>query len=85
MGSGYPAGTCGKKIWIQFPGSSKKVWASVQDECPTCPDGGVDLSRGLFSQLTDLDVGVFTGTWGWSNKAWSSRDVEDEEEEVVEA
>lgn len=54
----------------------------MADECPTCPDGGVDLSRGLFSQLADTSVGVLEGSgasWGWAKKRDLEADENDED------
>jgi hypothetical protein len=34
-----------------------------QDECPTCPYGGLDLSQGLFEFFASTDVGVFYADW----------------------
>src|SRR6266404_2974200 len=32
-------------------------------QCPGCPEGGLDLTEGLFSYFGDTSVGVFQGTW----------------------
>lgn len=45
-GSGYPGPNCGKSISISYGG--KTLTATIADECPTCPYGGLDMSRGLF-------------------------------------
>lgn len=56
---------CGKSIWISYGG--KTVGATVQDTCPGCPWGGLDLSEGLFAGLADMGLGVIQASWGFSD------------------
>ncbi|KAK8869847.1 hypothetical protein IAR55_000415 [Kwoniella newhampshirensis] len=63
-GGGYPGPNCGKSITISYNG--KTAVATIQDECPTCPYGGLDMSRGLFDHFASEDVGQFYMTW-WYN------------------
>lgn len=69
-GSSYPSPACGKQIWITYGG--KTVTASIQDTCPTCPQGGLDLSEGLFSALADQSVGVIYASWGYGSSGGNS-------------
>ena len=55
-GGGYPNPLCGQTITISYGG--KTTQATIQDECPTCPWGGLDLSMGLFSFFADQGTGV---------------------------
>ena len=64
FGSGYPSPACGKSIWVEYNG--KRVSATIQDTCPTCPQGGLDLSMGLFSALASQDLGVIQASWGYN-------------------
>ncbi|OWZ80211.1 hypothetical protein C365_01162 [Cryptococcus neoformans Bt85] len=63
-GSGYPGPQCGRPITISYNGV--EVSATIEDECPTCPYGGLDLSKGLFDRFADENLGVFYMTW-WFN------------------
>ncbi|KAL7409978.1 RlpA-like double-psi beta-barrel-protein domain-containing protein-containing protein, partial [Mrakia frigida] len=55
-GGGYPNSLCGSQISITYNG--KTTQATIQDECPTCPWGGLDLSMDLFTFFADHSVGV---------------------------
>ncbi|KAK7466950.1 hypothetical protein VKT23_004014 [Stygiomarasmius scandens] len=63
-GGGYPGPNCFKSITMQYNG--KTTQATIMDECPGCPYGGLDLSRGLFTFFAPESEGVLTGTW-WFN------------------
>ncbi len=55
---------CGQTITISYGGKSTQ--ASVQDECPGCPDQGLDLSEGLFSFFAVSFVPRSMDGWdGW--------------------
>ena len=41
--------------------------SSLPFQCPGCPDGGLDLTEGLFSYFADPSVGVLTGSWTYNN------------------
>ncbi|OSX64925.1 hypothetical protein POSPLADRAFT_1114052, partial [Postia placenta MAD-698-R-SB12] len=60
-GDGYPGPQCFKSITITANG--KTTTATIMDECPGCPSGGLDMSEGLFQFFADLSVGVLYGTW----------------------
>lgn len=64
FGSGYPGPNCFKSITISYQGKSTQ--ATIMDECPGCPYGGLDMSEGLFSYFADTSVGVFYMDW-WYN------------------
>lgn len=59
------SGMCGKTVWVSYGG--KTVTASVQDTCPGCPYGGLDLSEGLFSALASQDLGVIQIEWDFTD------------------
>ncbi|KAG6815875.1 hypothetical protein H0H87_010618 [Tephrocybe sp. NHM501043] len=62
-GGGYPGPNCFKKISMTYNG--KTTTATITDECPGCPYGGLDLSRGLFKFFAPESEGVLTGTWNF--------------------
>ena len=45
-------------------------------QCPGCPYGGLDLSRGLFGFLADLGLGVLTASWDFDNSGGSPAAVD---------
>jgi predicted RNA-binding Zn-ribbon protein involved in translation (DUF1610 family) len=63
-GSSYPSPNCGKSITISYNG--KTAVATIQDQCPGCGYGDLDLSRGLFDHFASEDLGTFQMTW-WYN------------------
>ncbi|KAI5119460.1 hypothetical protein M0805_007194 [Coniferiporia weirii] len=50
---------------ITITAEGKTATAQIVDECPTCPNGGLDLTEGLFSFFADLSAGVLTGSWNF--------------------
>ncbi|OAV89417.1 hypothetical protein PTTG_06113 [Puccinia triticina 1-1 BBBD Race 1] len=52
---------CNKKIKIFFGGKSTE--ATIVDECPGCPENGLDMSPSLFEFFASKDVGVFYMSW----------------------
>ncbi|TYJ56557.1 hypothetical protein B9479_002649 [Cryptococcus floricola] len=64
-GSGYPGPHCGKAITISYGG--KQVGATIQDECPTCAYGALDMSTSLFLNFATADDGVFQMTWWYDD------------------
>lgn len=63
FGSGYPGPHCFQHVSITANG--KTATAEIVDKCPGCPEGGLDLSEGLFSFFADPGVGVLTGSWNY--------------------
>lgn len=61
FGSGYPGPNCFKTITMSYGG--KTTTATIMDECPGCPYGGLDLSRGLFQFFAPESVGVIYAEW----------------------
>ncbi|KAF9653153.1 hypothetical protein BDM02DRAFT_3081912, partial [Thelephora ganbajun] len=57
----YPGPNCFKQISMTFNG--RTTTATIMDECPGCPWGGLDLSRGLFRFFASEDAGVLSGEW----------------------
>lgn len=64
FGSGYPGPYCFQTITMSYGG--KTTTATVMDECPGCPYGGLDLSRGLFDFFASESAGVIYGTWDFA-------------------
>jgi len=56
--------TASKKITISYGGKSTE--ATILDECPGCPYGGLDLSQGLFEFFAPTSAGVIYGEWSFS-------------------
>ncbi|KIY68638.1 hypothetical protein CYLTODRAFT_395184 [Cylindrobasidium torrendii FP15055 ss-10] len=69
-GSGYPGPNCFKTISMTYNG--KTTTATIMDQCPGCPYGGLDLSRGLFNFFADEGAGIIYGTWSFSDGSGSS-------------
>jgi len=65
FGNSYPSPECGKTITISVGG--KTAQAVIQDSCPGCPYGGLDLSPGLFQHFADLGAGVLSGDWDYGS------------------
>ncbi|EIM85072.1 riboflavin-aldehyde forming enzyme [Stereum hirsutum FP-91666 SS1] len=55
---------CGKKISITANG--KTSTATVEDECPGCSSGDLDMSPSLFDKFANEDVGVVKVTWKYT-------------------
>ncbi|KAK4465662.1 RlpA-like double-psi beta-barrel-protein domain-containing protein-containing protein [Cladorrhinum samala] len=54
---------CGKKISIKGS-NGKQVTATIRDKCPSCPEGGIDVSEKVFKEIVgDLGVGKTEVTW----------------------
>lgn len=66
-GDGYPGPNCFKSITITCNG--KSTGATILDECPGCPYGGLDLSTGLFDFFADPSVGVLYCSWDFDGDA----------------
>ncbi|TFY51308.1 hypothetical protein EVG20_g11062, partial [Dentipellis fragilis] len=64
-GNGYPGPECFKMISISYGG--KTTSAQIMDECPGCPYGGLDMSRGLFDFFASEDLGVLQGSWEFTD------------------
>jgi expansin (peptidoglycan-binding protein) len=45
--------------------NGKQIKATIQDMCPSCPKGALDLSTGAFRKLAPLSKGVVYGNWGY--------------------
>ncbi|KAI1325141.1 RlpA-like double-psi beta-barrel-protein domain-containing protein-containing protein [Xylariaceae sp. FL0255] len=59
----YDASYCGKTITITKGG--KTATASVEDKCPGCASGSIDVSSTVFEQIADLSVGRTTVDWSF--------------------
>ncbi|KAF9009390.1 RlpA-like double-psi beta-barrel-protein domain-containing protein-containing protein [Cyathus striatus] len=69
-GSGYPGPNCFKTITMSYGG--KTTTATIMDQCPGCPYGGLDLSRGLFKFFAAESVGIIYGEWSFSDSSGDS-------------
>ncbi|CAG8526087.1 11848_t:CDS:2 [Ambispora leptoticha] len=50
---------CGRQIRICYNG--KTVVATIEDRCPECASGAIDMSPAVFNQLADPSVGRLHG------------------------
>ncbi|KAH7922137.1 hypothetical protein BV22DRAFT_680719 [Leucogyrophana mollusca] len=57
-------GYCYDTITISYGG--KTAQASIVDECPGCPEYGLDLSEGLFEYFAPTSTGVIYGEWSFN-------------------
>jgi hypothetical protein len=58
---------CGRTVSITCNG--KQTTATVQDTCPGCPYGGLDLTEGLFAFFADKSVGILYCEWHFGGDA----------------
>lgn len=59
----YKQSDCFKKITMTYNG--KTTTATIGDQCPGCPPGGLDLSEGLFKFFESPDAGIIYGKWSF--------------------
>jgi hypothetical protein len=57
--------TCGRSIKIYNQENGKSSTGVVQDKCPGCKRGSIDVSQKLFQGLGDLSQGRITISWNW--------------------
>ncbi|EOQ98636.1 hypothetical protein E3P92_04181 [Wallemia ichthyophaga] len=59
-------GLCGQQVTIQNLNNGQTATATVQDTCPGCGSGGLDLSPSVFNQLGNAAQGTLPITY-WYN------------------
>ncbi|CAM0136273.1 hypothetical protein VKS41_006923 [Umbelopsis sp. WA50703] len=52
---------CGKKVKVSSGG--KSVIVKINDACPECKHGSIDLTQAAFEKLASLNTGVVDITW----------------------
>ncbi|KAK3374819.1 RlpA-like double-psi beta-barrel-protein domain-containing protein-containing protein [Podospora didyma] len=63
MGSGSDSDLCNRKVHIKGDNGNEVV-ATVRDKCPSCPEGGLDVSEKVFKEVVgSLGVGRAKVTW----------------------
>ncbi|EKM83012.1 hypothetical protein AGABI1DRAFT_111543 [Agaricus bisporus var. burnettii JB137-S8] len=72
FGGGYPGPHCFQTITMKYGGKTAK--AQIMDQCPGCPYGGLDLSRGLFDFFASEDLGVIYGSWSFGDSGGDDGD-----------
>lgn len=77
--SQYSKKLCGKYITITSRGKTARGY--VEDMCPSCKKGALDLSPSLFKKFAPLSVGVITVKWN----APSGKRSDDDNDLVVRA
>ncbi|GAA5885300.1 hypothetical protein JCM6882_009559 [Rhodosporidiobolus microsporus] len=60
------SGLCGKTVRIRNNANGKTITALVQDTCPGCGYGSLDLSVGAFGALGSYDSGVLPISWSYN-------------------
>ncbi|CAG8577956.1 4394_t:CDS:2 [Ambispora leptoticha] len=58
---------CGKKIIVHGPLGS--VTVTVQDSCPNCGFGDLDLTLAAFNKIGDSNAGFVPITWDWADES----------------
>ena len=43
--------------------NGKKIAVTAEDLCPGCQKSSLDLSRGAFSKIANLDLGIIDVEW----------------------
>jgi len=64
-GYGSPGPQCFKSVVIHGEGTCSV--AVIMDECPSCAEGSLDMSKGLFESFTNLGVGEFPISWEYGS------------------
>ncbi|PPQ73613.1 hypothetical protein CVT26_010521, partial [Gymnopilus dilepis] len=57
---------CGKSIQITNIQNGNTATGIIEDSCPGCGQGDIDLSPSLFQQLAPLDQGVVQVSWTYA-------------------
>ncbi|GAA5985194.1 hypothetical protein JCM5350_004267 [Sporobolomyces pararoseus] len=57
---------CGAWVNIKNTSNGKTVKAKIQDECPSCSSGSLDLSVAAFKALGSMDAGVLPISWSFA-------------------
>ncbi|TFK42952.1 RlpA-like double-psi beta-barrel-protein domain-containing protein-containing protein [Crucibulum laeve] len=58
---------CFDTITISYKGKSTQ--AQIVDQCPGCPFGGLDFSRGLFDFFASESEGIIFGSWNFGGSS----------------
>ncbi|PPR02569.1 hypothetical protein CVT26_011957 [Gymnopilus dilepis] len=69
---------CGKTIEITNTQTGQTATGIVEDSCPGCGEGDIDLSPSLFEQLAPLDQGVIQVTWSYGGSGGGEGSGSDE-------
>ncbi len=54
---------CGACAEVTNKSNNKKVIVRIDDKCPGCPYGGLDLEKKAFEQISSLETGVIDVEW----------------------
>lgn len=57
---------CGK--WLTIKANGKTARGYIEDQCPSCKKGALDLSPSLFKKFAPLSKGVITVNWNAPGK-----------------
>ncbi|KAF8516331.1 RlpA-like double-psi beta-barrel-protein domain-containing protein-containing protein [Hysterangium stoloniferum] len=64
-------GNCGQWVEITNTDNSQVAYGLVQDSCPSCAPGSLDMSPAVFQQLAPLYVGDIPISWHYMSREWS--------------
>ncbi|KAG1822569.1 RlpA-like double-psi beta-barrel-protein domain-containing protein-containing protein [Suillus subaureus] len=64
-------GNCNQWIHITNTDNGQTAYGKTRDECESCGSGSLDMSPGLFEELSTLDTGEIPISWHFMNKDWS--------------
>ncbi|KAG2351699.1 RlpA-like double-psi beta-barrel-protein domain-containing protein-containing protein [Suillus spraguei] len=62
---------CNQWIYITNTANGQTAYGKTRDECESCGSGDLDMSPGLFEELSTLDTGEIPISWHFMNKDWS--------------
>ncbi|KAF8526757.1 RlpA-like double-psi beta-barrel-protein domain-containing protein-containing protein [Gautieria morchelliformis] len=62
---------CGQWVYITNTANGQTTYGQVQDSCPSCGAGSLDMSPAVFQNLADLSEGDIPIEWHYMNRAWS--------------
>jgi len=63
-------GNCGQWLQVVNTANGKSTWALLMDSCDGCGYNDLDMSPAVFSQVADLNDGVFPIAWHFMPKGW---------------
>lgn len=64
-------GNCNQWIHITNTDNGQSAYGKTRDECESCGSGSLDMSPGLFEELSTLDTGEIPISWHFMSKDWS--------------
>ncbi|KAH9480184.1 hypothetical protein JR316_0006782 [Psilocybe cubensis] len=63
-------GNCGQYVQITNTANGKTAYGLTVDSCQSCGDNDIDMSPGLFSQISTLATGQIQVSWHFMAMGW---------------